>query len=95
MSSNQRPVSATGIREKTYFEQQREALIKEIALVRTRIVPSCGLVPPTDPSAPTAELQPGLDQYQHPEPLARGNNHGTSDLLAPLVLIRDGALIAL
>jgi hypothetical protein len=33
MSSNQRPASATGARGKSYFEQQREALIGEIAMV--------------------------------------------------------------
>lgn len=30
----QRPASSAGAREKTYFEQQREALIGDIALVR-------------------------------------------------------------
>ena len=34
-SSYPRSSSATGTREKTYFEQQREALIGEIAMVRT------------------------------------------------------------
>lgn len=34
MASNPRPVSAAGGREKTYFEQQREALIGDIAMVR-------------------------------------------------------------
>lgn len=33
MATHQRSVSATGTREKSYFEQQREALIGEIAMV--------------------------------------------------------------
>lgn len=33
MSSSHRPASATGPRDKTYFEQQREALVGEIAMV--------------------------------------------------------------
>ncbi|KAH8880107.1 hypothetical protein GQ53DRAFT_755446 [Thozetella sp. PMI_491] len=32
MASHQRSISSTGTREKTYFEQQREALIGEIAM---------------------------------------------------------------
>ncbi|KAK1772678.1 DASH complex subunit Dad1-domain-containing protein [Phialemonium atrogriseum] len=32
MAANQRSTSATGTREKTYFEQQREALIGEVAM---------------------------------------------------------------
>ncbi|KAI0130361.1 DASH complex subunit Dad1-domain-containing protein [Xylariales sp. AK1849] len=32
MSTNQRPTSSMAVREKTYFEQQREALIGEIAM---------------------------------------------------------------
>ena len=33
MASQQRSTSAMGSREKTYFEQQREGLISEIAMV--------------------------------------------------------------
>ena len=36
MAANQRSTSATGTGEKTYFEQQREALIGEVAMVRNR-----------------------------------------------------------
>ncbi|KAH8678300.1 DASH complex subunit Dad1-domain-containing protein [Xylariales sp. PMI_506] len=32
MSTNQRPMSSIGARDKTYFEQQREALIGDIAM---------------------------------------------------------------
>jgi hypothetical protein len=35
MASQQRSASATGTREKSYFEQQREALVGDIAMVRT------------------------------------------------------------
>ena len=34
MAAHQRSTSAAGAREKTYFEQQREALVGEIAMVR-------------------------------------------------------------
>jgi hypothetical protein len=34
MAAQQRAGSATGMREKTYFEQQREALVSDIAMVR-------------------------------------------------------------
>jgi hypothetical protein len=40
MAANQRSTSATGAREKTYFELQREALIGEIAMVGSPNYPS-------------------------------------------------------
>jgi len=44
MSTNQRPASSFGMaREKTFFEQQRELLIGEIAMVSP---------PPLSPSVP-------------------------------------------
>lgn len=53
MTSQQRPTSVAGTREKTFFEQQREELIGEIAMVRS--VSSS----PSHPSLPPSERAGG------------------------------------
>lgn len=58
MAANQRSTSATGAREKTYFEQQREGLIGEIAMVR--ITRNC---PPPRPEVADPACGAGLGPH--------------------------------
>jgi len=81
MSSNQRPSSAAGAaREKTYFEQQREALIGEIAVVRLPFAPSrarrriVGCWTRLTRVCASTELRTRPRQRQQAEPLPRGRH---------------------
>lgn len=89
MASHQRATSSaapgrstTGMREKTYFEQQREELIGEIAMVCT---PSPGAPPRAIGSlaTPQTELRTRPRQHQQAESLARGGYYRLSPLLSP------------
>ncbi len=77
MSTNQRSTSATGHRggEKTYFEQQREALIGEIAMVWDNTQANCWRM-----LTVCIELRACPREYQQAEPVTRGRHYRASKL---------------
>lgn len=80
MATHQRSASVAATREKTYFEQQREELIGEIAMVRrtkeAREEEEGERVALTVTGVDGAELRACPGQYQQAKPLARGRHCG-------------------
>lgn len=86
--STQRSASAAGVApQKSYFDQQREALIGEIAMACLSSLPAVCVshvasrrFPPASPTnssvLPLPELRASPCEYQQAEPVARGCDHG-------------------
>lgn len=68
--ANRQPSEAP--REKTYFEQQREVMLGDIAMVRSQVEARVR-------SLTVAELRTSPRQHQQAESIPRSNHHCTFD----------------